>query len=137
MQSKSAFSISQGDRFIPSRREMDLDVAHFNLMRDSAKENAFNSHLDIVSPTKEEYKKQLAGSLLQVDQNREHCKILAFKNKAPAPPEGYENPMRVLYTQNAAGARPARKAFRHIPSVSDSLPVLFKVSACIYRCVVG
>lgn len=97
---------------------MDLDVAHFNLMQESAKENSASQAPDCLSPTKEEYKRQLAGSLLNTEDS-EHYRILAFKNKAPAPPESHVNPMRVLYSQNMdPGARPAKKSFRHIPSVS-------------------
>jgi hypothetical protein len=42
----------QGDRFIPNRGAMDIDVAHFHLMRES-KENA-NSNLKVVSALKVE-----------------------------------------------------------------------------------
>ncbi|GAQ84943.1 Anaphase promoting complex Cdc20 subunits [Klebsormidium nitens] len=114
-------SPGKGDRFIPSRRAMDLDVAHFTLMQESAKENAGSHASDCLSPTKEEYKRQLAGSLLRTDES-EQCRILAFKHKAPAPPEGHVNPMRVLYSQNMDPAvRPAKKAFRHIPSAPERI----------------
>lgn len=62
-----------------------------------------------------EYKKQLAANLGQDSGAR----VLAFKQKAPAPPEGYENHMASLYTANA-GARP-KKAFRAVPQQPERI----------------
>ena len=62
-----------------------------------------------------EYKKQLAANLGQ----EQGARILTFKQKAPAPPEGYENHMASLYTANA-GARP-KKAFRAVPQQPDRI----------------
>lgn len=62
-----------------------------------------------------EYKKQLAANLGQDDSAR----ILAFKQKAPAPAEGHENHMASLYTANA-GPRP-KKAFRAVPQQPDRI----------------
>lgn len=46
-------------------------------------------------------------------------RVLAFKNKAPAPEEGFQNQLRVLYSQNKGTSRSSSAAFRptrHIPS---------------------
>lgn len=48
-------------------------------------------------------------------------RVLAFKNKAPAPQEGYQNGLRVLYSQNKGASSASRSAAafrptRHIPS---------------------
>ena len=67
-------SKTPGDRFIPNRRAMDLNVSHFELTRGDA-ENAS------ASPAKEEYKKELAAKLNMAASN----KVLAFSNKAPKP----------------------------------------------------
>ena len=45
-------------------------------------------------------------------------RVLAFKQKAPAPPDGYASGMKVLYTQNRAAA-PKVKTTRHIPSAPE------------------
>lgn len=71
------FSCLQLDRFIPNRSAIDFDVAHFSL----CKENQGNGE-EAASPSKAEYKKLLAASLNVADGG----KILAFKQKAPAPP---------------------------------------------------
>eukprot|EP00899_Mesostigma_viride_P029481 jgi/Mesvir1/9718/Mv12189-RA.1 len=127
-----------GDRFIPSRRGMDLDVARFNLTTENAKENsesatgagnmsnnpqANNANIrEIISPSKEEYKRQLAERLLDSKDGADSSKILAFKAKAPPPPDSFDNPMRELYSQNAAaGAKACRKAFRHIPQTPERI----------------
>ena len=90
-------------------------------------------------PRQEAYKKRLAENLLQSEAKE--AKILAFKSKArpprrtapralpiasqlphtlcrprqaPAPPEGYDNNLRQLYSAHVAGVK-SKKQFRHIP----------------------
>ncbi len=46
--------------------------------------------------------------------------MLAFKQKAPAPPEGYENHMASLYTAAAGAARP-KKPFRAVPQQPERI----------------
>lgn len=99
------------DRFIPSRSASNLDVASYNVCR----ENKDIENVDALSPSKMEYKKQLAANLGQEGGAR----VLSFKQKAPAPAEGYENPMASLYTANA-GMRP-KKAFRAVPQQPERI----------------
>lgn len=47
-------------------------------------------------------------------------RVLAFKQKAPAPVEGYQSSLKVLYTQNR-GAAPKVKTTRHIPSAPERI----------------
>ncbi|CAM6100936.1 unnamed protein product [Calypogeia fissa] len=97
------------DRFIPSRRTMDFDVASFLVKENSA----------VNSPKNEEYKKQLAGNLLR-ENNDGNTRILAFKSKPPPPPEGFENSRKLLYSQNfASSPTKAKKMFRHIPQAPE------------------
>ncbi|CAL8466961.1 g6497 [Coccomyxa elongata] len=100
----------QMDRFIPSRSALDMDVASFNLLKE-------NSNSGTSSPTKLEYTKHF-GEGLGTEASR--SRILAFKNKAPAPPEGHQNRLASLYTQNA-GPRPVKKAFRNIPQAPERI----------------
>lgn len=62
-----------------------------------------------------EYKKQLAANLGQDGSAR----ILAFKQKAPAPAEGFENHLASLYTANN-GPRP-KKTFRAVPQQPERI----------------
>ena len=101
----------QGDRFIPSRVGMDIDVANFNL---TSKENAHPNGTYLESPAKVEYASSLSDCLFDSSKNR--TKVLAFKNKAPAPKEGYSNRLHVLYSQNKSAAKPKTKTSRAIPS---------------------
>ena len=66
-------SKTPGDRFIPNRRAMDLNVSHFELTRGDA-ENAN------ASPAKEEYKKELAANLFAGSSTN---KVLAFSLVTP------------------------------------------------------
>lgn len=61
------------------------------------------------SEAKEEYKRQLAATM-GVDNPR----ILAFKQKAPAPAEGHDNKLAGMYSSNT-GQGPEKKKFRHVP----------------------
>ncbi|KAG6542516.1 hypothetical protein Mapa_015986 [Marchantia paleacea] len=96
------------DRFIPTRKNVDLDLANFLL----AKENSVAA-----SPRNEEYKKQLAGNMLR--ENDGNSRILSFSSKPPPPPEGFENSRKALYTQNITSPAKAKKMFRHIPQAPE------------------
>ena len=69
------------------------------------------------TPGKDEYKKLLAASL----NIHEQARVLAFKHKAPAPPDGHDaSGLASLYNANLAQA-PARKQFRHVPSSQERI----------------
>ena len=68
---------NRGDRFIPTRSGMDLDVSHFELTRGSTADSENNTHAN-ASPAKEEYNSKLAQTLMQSNPS---SKVLAFKNK--------------------------------------------------------
>lgn len=65
-----------------------------------------------------EFHKVLESNLLGAPAAREdNYRVLAFRNKAPAPQEGYQNGLKVLYTQNKSRTGgPAARPTRHIPS---------------------
>jgi cell division cycle protein 20 (cofactor of APC complex) len=99
-----------GDRFIPSREGMNGDVALHAVTNEN--ENPEGSH--------PEFNSRLAQSLFRGDDL--NTKILAFKKKAPKPAPGFDNNLRVLYTQNKAqGASQQHKAFRHISSTPERI----------------
>lgn len=98
------------DRFIPARRAMDFNSAHFSLMANAENE------AEAVSPNTADYQKSLQSALATCPE----AKVLAFKTKAPAPPEGHMNNLRVLYSQNRTTAAP-RKPMRTIPSTADRI----------------
>uniref|UniRef100_A0A6N2KGW9 CDC20/Fizzy WD40 domain-containing protein n=1 Tax=Salix viminalis TaxID=40686 RepID=A0A6N2KGW9_SALVM len=92
------------DRFIPNRSAMDMDYAHFMLTEGrKGKENPTGN-----SPSREAYKKQLADSL-----NINRTRILAFKNKPPAPVELI--PQDYSLHHKAKSTKPRR----HIPQSSE------------------
>ncbi|KAL1500204.1 hypothetical protein AB1Y20_012873 [Prymnesium parvum] len=106
-----------GDRFIPNRSAMDLDVSNFELTRKHLELNTENMNAN-ASPAKEEYKKELAQTLMQ---NNPSSKVLAFKSKAPKPAESHQNSLRVLYTQNREAGNVPRKYSRQIPQAPERI----------------
>lgn len=92
---------------------MDFEVANYLLSKENSSSNPS-------SPSKEEYKKQLAESLLKESNGQKQSRILAFKSKPPPPPEGFTNGHTSLYSQNVSGAQAKpRKMFRHIPQAPE------------------
>ncbi|TKW36837.1 hypothetical protein SEVIR_1G008300v4 [Setaria viridis] len=92
-----------GDRFIPDRSAMDMDMAHYLLTEPKKdKENA------AASPSKEAYRRLLAEKLLN---NR--TRILAFRNKPPEP----EN-VTGADAASSHHAKPAKQR-RHIPQSAE------------------
>jgi cell division cycle protein 20 (cofactor of APC complex) len=85
------------------------DLPHFEL---SGQEN-----LAETSPSK-----QALNALLRSACNvsEDSSRILAFKHKAPAPPEDHVNQMAGLYNSNLGQCAP-RKQYRHIPTTQDRI----------------
>ena len=113
------------DRFIPNRSAMNLAVSSFNLNENENcdPQNTQNSGT-VITPKKEDYRNTLQSSLFN-DAEQPGSKILAFKNKAPAPKDSHQNTLRVLYSQNKTASNSkqtmSRKAMRHIPQAADRI----------------
>ena len=100
----------QMDRFIPNRSASNLDSAQYNIafeMRDVE-----NTQQNVESSPSKEYRKQLAANL-GTDTS---ARVLAFKQKAPAPPEGHSSHLAALYSANASDLGKVTKKFRAVPS---------------------
>lgn len=126
-----------------------MEHAHFALCRDldnsnnSSSSNNINSsnissptsknNIEVVSPSKEEYKRRLARGLLDAngennaaDNNmnggKKPAKILAFKNKAPSMADGYDNASLTHLYSGYNGPKPnAHKQFRPIPTAPERI----------------
>ena len=72
-----------GDRFIPQRSAMNLDISHFELTRGGGtSSNMENANVN-ASPAKEEYKKELAQTLMQTPASN---KVSASASGLPGGP---------------------------------------------------
>lgn len=106
---KGSKTPSGGDRFIPSRSATNFDLGHFKLTQ--SEENAD-------SPSKQELQRAMCENLHGNDiQNQ---RILSYQKKAPSAPEGFQNPMRVLYTQTKTPAS-VKSSARYIPQAPDRI----------------
>eukprot|EP00944_MAST-04C_sp_MAST-4C-sp1_P013041 g13041.t1 len=110
------------DRFIPNRSATNVDVGNFRLNDENHNESAKRE-----SPNTQGYKKNLKEQLLGEDGSESTkpdraSRILAFKNKAPAAPEEYQNKNRVLYSMNKSNMGMRRpKSTRHIASAPERI----------------
>ncbi|PRP80126.1 hypothetical protein PROFUN_12209 [Planoprotostelium fungivorum] len=90
-------------RFIPNRSAMNVDISSYSLSKENANPNSVES---------DEYRNQLDEGLF--DGKLKSSKVLAFKNKAPAPRD-HINSNTVLYSSSSS--KPAnKKTVRHIPA---------------------
>jgi cell division cycle protein 20 (cofactor of APC complex) len=104
---------SPGDRFIPNRRAMDMDMSHYNLIDNEANEATSNA---------DEYERSLSKNLLgDAEVEERGSQVLAFKKKAPAPADGYQNEMRVLYTANRPAQPKKVKSTRYISNTPERI----------------
>jgi len=105
--SRSSSFAGTSDRYIPNRAATNRDAILYNMMA----ENNTDS-MDVELPNKG-YKESVAESLFGEEVVEDH-KILALKNKAPAPRPGYQNHLKVLYSQNASKPKKEATAPRSI-----------------------
>jgi cell division cycle 20, cofactor of APC complex len=106
------------DRFIPNRSGMQNNRATFgntdeNCQNDSDESNASqsNTSVDLAKILNANDNGTSNGN--DVGQN---TRVLAFKNKAPAPKDGYQNSLKVLYSSNTTKRADVAKPMRHISS---------------------
>ncbi|XP_017397094.1 cell division cycle protein 20 homolog [Cebus imitator] len=100
-----------GDRYIPQRSAAQMEVASFLLSKENQPENS-------QTPTKKEHQKAWALNLNGFDV--EEAKILRLSGKPQNAPEGYQNRLKVLYSQKATPGS-SRKTCRYIPSLPDRI----------------
>ena len=103
-------SATQVDRFIPNRACMDRTLAHQSYADDAMKDD------DNQDPS--EYAQMLAAHTSESGNSSDcnNSRVLAFRTKAPAPKEGYQSSLKVLYSQQAGKKADVVKPTRHIPS---------------------
>lgn len=134
---------SGGDRFIPSRSTMNFDLGHYKVSKDvkttRLSKQEFITDLrfhfsinlqlqqhnaddtdktDSMSPSKREMQRLIGENLHGGDIN--NMRVLSYQNKAPAPPEGYQNPLRVVYSQTKTPAS-VKASTRYIPQAPDRI----------------
>jgi len=124
---RSQSTPSKGDRFIPARSSMDIDVANYKLTVSDENDPNLSSHNNplLQSPSKECYKSSLASSLFPGQPDSLNSKVLALKYKAPAPVSSSQSHLRVLYSQNqkidsvSASTSSASRSKRIIPQAPE------------------
>ncbi|KAM4605617.1 cell division cycle protein 20 homolog [Polymixia lowei] len=100
-----------GDRYIPTRNSKQMDVASFLLSKENEPTDTNNPAADSES--------QKAWSVTLNGYNIEEAKILHLGGKPLNAPEGYQNNLKVLYSQVTTPA--STKKTRYISSVPDRI----------------
>jgi cell division cycle protein 20 (cofactor of APC complex) len=99
------------DRFIPNRAGMDQSFSQGSSFEDDKEKDAGSEPGD-----KSEYQKMLNATATDAKGETANARVLAFKNKAPAPKDGYQSSLKVLYSQQTSKRTESAKPTRHIPS---------------------
>ena len=95
------------DRYIPNRSATDFSAADLSGMYPDENSSGNEPYAELVS----------AATKNDQSSDCQSSRILAFKNKAPAPKDGYQNTLKVLYSQqNGKKNCEVVKPTRHIPS---------------------
>ncbi|XP_072505235.1 cell division cycle protein 20 homolog isoform X1 [Notamacropus eugenii] len=108
---QSTPSKAGGDRYIPHRSTSQMEVASFLLSKENQPANN--------TPTRKEQQKAWSLNLNGFDV--EEAKILRLSGKPQNAPEGYQNSLRVLYSQKATPGSSRKKTCRYIPSLPDRI----------------
>ncbi|KAL1131966.1 hypothetical protein AAG570_011577 [Ranatra chinensis] len=107
--SYSSKTPSGGDRFIPTRSASNFDLGHFKVTQVLE---------EVSSPTLAEKQRAMSENLHGCDISS--TRILAFQKKAPAPPDGYQNALKVVYSQTKT-PHSAKANSRYIPQAPDRI----------------
>ncbi|XP_038214149.1 cell division cycle protein 20 homolog [Zerene cesonia] len=105
---KASKTPNKADRFIPSRSNSNYDLCHYMMNRDEEK----NSESNAQSTTVESIGRAL--------NDTEPGRLLQYTCKAPAAPEGYQNRLRVVYSQ-AKVPSTVKNTTRYIPQLPDRI----------------
>ncbi|XP_066588824.1 cell division cycle protein 20 homolog [Prorops nasuta] len=104
-----------GDRFIPSRSATNFDLSHYKIQQQHCEQSEDS---DKISPSKRELQRLIGENLHGGDIK--NIRVLSYQNKAPAAPEGYQNPLRVVYSQIKTPAS-IKSSTRYIPQAPDRI----------------
>lgn len=110
-----------GDRFIPSRSTTNFELSHYKIFQHNTQTHTHieqdENKIDTNS-SKREMQRLIGENLHGGDIS--NARILSYQIKAPAPPEGYQNPLKVLYSQTKTPAS-IRASTRYIPQAADRI----------------
>ncbi|XP_059057333.1 cell division cycle protein 20 homolog [Achroia grisella] len=105
---KASKTPNKADRFIPSRSNSNYDLCHYMMSRDDDKGE------EVVAQT-------AAGEAIgRALTDTEPGRLLQYTCKAPAAPEGYQNRLRVVYSQ-AKVPSSVKNTTRYIPQAPDRI----------------
>ncbi|XP_065221940.1 cell division cycle protein 20 homolog [Planococcus citri] len=103
-----------GDRFISRRSAISLEMAQYKL----AQENINTMESEELDPTQKERQQILTENM--TGYNLSGTRILEYQRKAPAPPEGYQNALKVVYSTSKTPMS-TKATSRYIPHAPERI----------------
>lgn len=110
------------DRFIPDRNNINFDLSHYlvfiSVCFPLADLNIFNFQINndtIGEPDKK------PNTISELVGDLSNCRVVSYNNKAPPPPEGHLNNLKVVYSSSAYKPGTTKKPTRYIPSQPERI----------------
>lgn len=97
-----------GDRFIPVRSASNYELGSYKMLQREK----------VDSPKNQEFHQVFCENVYGTDLNKQ--RILSYQVKAPMPPNGFQNPLKIIYTQAKTPAT-TRNTNRYIPQAPDRI----------------
>ncbi|KOB70000.1 Fizzy [Operophtera brumata] len=107
---KASKTPNKADRFIPSRSNSNYDLCHYMMNRDKNEEDK----------TEDQAPSAAGEAIGRALGDTEPGRLLQYTCKAPAAPEGYQNRLRVVYSQ-AKVPSSVKNTSRYIPQAPDRI----------------
>jgi len=127
MNNSQTFSGS-GDRFIPNRAAMDMEMSAHSLRSSKSLKEDVDPAMDGNSSRGEEFRSVLSANMLGKDDasvSGSNHRILSFKEKAPAPRGDTVNNLKILYSSSGSSSTKSKVSSklvnRHIPSAPSRI----------------
>lgn len=114
---KGSKTPNHADRFIPSRSNTNFDLCHYMMNQQKSKEDNINNGEEEANEAQSAMQRVLVD---EMGAPQAQHRLLQYTCKAPAAPEGYQNPLRVIYSQ-AKVPSSLKASTRYIPQGPDRI----------------
>lgn len=101
-----------GDRFIPDRSATNFELGHYKVNQEEPPND------ELTSPSQKQIQRIMSENLHGGDV--QNMRILSYRTKAPSAPDGFLNPLKVVYSHSKTPSS-VKSASRYIPQTPDRI----------------